>query len=261
MFTIRPPRRLEHRAGHGLGRVERPEEVRLEHLPPRLELMRMIRSSRVIPALLTRMSMLLERPGHASTTRLCGVRIGHVAPGRQRPRRPWPRSRPTVVRGGIGVAPVADRDVGALARQSQRDGPPEPARAAGDEGALAGQIDHRSCCLGVRACSGSPGTTSSSGTRRPVRVSRPSRPRRAGSGRPSSSRAAAEHGDSGSHRLVDAGERLGSAVHSRATAPDVKPAPKATITTLSPTARGPRRRPRRGPCGPTRPRCCRTDPG
>src|SRR5206468_777990 len=66
---------------------------------------------------------------------------------------------------GGGVAAVAECDVRALGCQAQDDGTTDPSCATGDERNLAREIDHAwTSRWAERACSGSPGTTSSSGT-------------------------------------------------------------------------------------------------
>ena len=94
-----------------------------------------------MPALLTRMSILPKASSTALTSvsapccllrvRLDGERAAaerlDLGGGRVRRR---------------GVAAVAERDVGALAGESQHDGLADAPRAAGHEGGLAGQVEH-----------------------------------------------------------------------------------------------------------------------
>src|SRR5262249_49834550 len=125
--------------------------------------------------------------------------------------------------------------VGSLGREADRDGPADPARAAGDEGGLAAQLDHAWTSACGWACSGSPGATSSRGTSRPPGW-RISAARASGIGSTESqstrSRPATSSGRTASSAVRP---RAGSAVHWIVTAPLVNPAPNATIVTLSPT--------------------------
>ena len=120
---------------------------------------RMIRSSRVMPALLTRMSTLPNASSAALTTRspasgwLWSAWIARAL-------RPSASDRGRGLVGSRRVAAEAERHVRALGREAEGDRPSDPARAAGDERGLALEVDH---AWTSRAGSGSPGTTSSSG--------------------------------------------------------------------------------------------------
>ncbi len=131
----------------------------------------MIRSSRVMPALLTRMSILPEGLEDRLDQRLGGLGVAGVhLDGEAAPAERLDLGDRRV--GGGLVAAEAERDVGALAREAEHDRPPDAARAAGDERGLAREVDHPcSSCqrTGCGAGSGSPGTTSSSGTSMPGR--------------------------------------------------------------------------------------------
>ena len=124
-------------------------------------LIRMIRSSRVMPGVVDEDVDLAEGLEGGLDDRLRGLRLARRRPGWRRP-----AAEPLDDRDRLGrrrlVAPVGERDVRALGREPGHDRPPDAARAAGDERRLAGQVDH--ACTFPCARSGSPGTTSSSGT-------------------------------------------------------------------------------------------------
>ena len=200
----------------------------------------MIRSSRVMPALLTRMSILPVGLEDGLDQRLGGLGVAGVHLDREAAAAERLDLGDRRVGGGL-VAAEAERDVGALPGEAQHDGPADAARAAGHEGGLAREVDHRgSSCqrTGWRAGSGSPGTTSSSGTSMPGAIGPADdlgEGRRDRVDRVPVERASRTVTSSGRTAASPARPRAGSAVHSIATAPDVNPAPNATITILSPT--------------------------
>ena len=224
-----------------------------------------------MPALLTRMSTLPNAPMAAAIERLGGLRLRDVA-GTATARRPSASTARAPSAGRGLVAAIAERDVGALLGEPQHDRPTDSARAAGDDGRLAAQIDHE--------------RTSSCDLRTACRCRRPSRrlaghdvrqvdrdrARRAASTR--GELAAADRigrGPVGRHPELDvlrpdrvgcAGPSAGSAVHCSVTAPDVKPAPNATMhEVVADLDAALRRRPRRARAARTRPTCSRSGRG
>ena len=119
---IRPPRALS------IGRVT---ALVIQNAPNRFvsrtsrqasTVIRMIRSSRVMPALLTRMSTLPNASSAALTTPSAASGSRHVALDRERPPAERLDGRDGLG-GGRRVAPVAEGDVGALRREAQRRSP------------------------------------------------------------------------------------------------------------------------------------------
>jgi len=96
----------------------------------------MIRSSRVIPALLTRMSTLPNASSAALTSASAASVLAHIALDRKR-LSPERLDRRCGLLCGRLVAAVAEGDVGALDREPEDDRPADPARTTGDDGALA----------------------------------------------------------------------------------------------------------------------------
>ena len=161
------------------------------------------------------------------------LRIGHVRLDGEGP----PAERLDLA-GGLGgrrlVAAVAERDVRALRRQPQRRSalpiprePPVTRAVLPDRSITRGPPSGRAPAR--------PGRRRRAG-RRSSRAGASARRAPRGSGRPSPSRPAAGRvTSSGRIAASPIRPRAGSAVHSIVTAPLVKPAPNATIVTLSPT--------------------------
>ena len=160
MLMMRP--RLALSIGRAMARViqngpDRFVSITASHSSPS---MRISRLSRVIPALLTRMSTdpsAVERGLHDRLGRLAAG--GGVALDRERPT-PEAGDLGGDLLGGVGVAAVVDRDVGALPREGERDRAAQAAAAAGDERGLAGQVEHQTparsrvrCGWPIRVCS------------------------------------------------------------------------------------------------------------
>ena len=122
----------------------------------------MIRSSRVTPALLTRMSTLPNASRTALTT-ASAASACEASPWIASARRPSASIGRGRLGGGGGVALVGERHVGALGREAQRRW---PARCRASRRSRGRVLPVRSIMRGPPAgvAAGSPGTTSSSGT-------------------------------------------------------------------------------------------------
>ncbi len=105
--------------------------------------MRTSRLSRVMPALLTRMSTEPSSSMAAFTIASHASRPSLVSPRIATARRPRPVISAGRGLGGLGVAPVVDGDVGALPRERQRDRTTEAPAPAGDQRRLAGEVEHQ----------------------------------------------------------------------------------------------------------------------
>ena len=150
---IRPALGAQHRPRHGLERVERAEQVRLEHLAPRVDRHAhdqvVARDAGVVDEDVD----LAVRVERGLDQRLSGFRLRHVRLNGQR----LAAERLDLLRGLLRrgrVARVREADVGALLGEPQRDGLADAARPARDHGRLASQIDHRLRVLAPRSADG-----------------------------------------------------------------------------------------------------------
>ena len=143
---IRPDWRLEHRPGHGLGRVEGAEQVRLEHLAPGIEAHPHDQVVAGDAGVVDEDVDLAEGAEGGGDQGLGGFGLHDVAGlGHRAPAERLDRDG-RVARRDL-VAAVAERDVRALLREAQHDRPADAARAAGHHRALAVQVDHRAFSL------------------------------------------------------------------------------------------------------------------
>ena len=183
-----------------------------------------------MPALLTRMSTLPKRSSAAPTSDCADSGCGDVGLDRERLRPSASTSRRGL--GGRGrVRAVAEADVGALRGEAQGDGTPDAARAARDDGGLA-RRGRSSRLLLARVARAPRARRRRAGRAGPTGRRAPPRGAAASGPRPPTRPARARWPPATTSR--ERAERAGSAVQVSATAPLVKPAPKATRTRRSP---------------------------